>query len=108
MKTITKHFVFCVIFLATCAFSPVDVVFKNLKLIPDPIDKADKYPHLPKNYTNAKSEKLWKQPKLPTIKSDKPDRFWQTIISNIMSGKSSKYYKIAKVEAPTSIIEIMA
>ena len=71
-KTITKHFVFCIIFLATCAFNPADVVFKNLKLIPNPMDKADKYPHLPKDYTNAKSEKLWKQPKLPTIKSDKP------------------------------------
>ena len=70
--TIIKCFALCVACLTTCAFSPADIVFKNLKLIPDPIDKADKYPHLPKNYTNAKSEKLWKQPKLPTIKSDKP------------------------------------
>ena len=70
--TIIKCFALCVACLTTCAFSPADIVFKNLKLIPDPMDKADKYPHLPKNYTNAKSEKLWKQPKLPTIKSDKP------------------------------------
>ena len=70
--TIIKCFALCVVCLTTCAFSPADIVFKNLKLIPDPIDKADKYPHLPKNYTNAKSEKLWKQPKFPTIKSDKP------------------------------------
>lgn len=70
--TIIKCFALCVACLTTCAFSPADIVFKNLKLISDPMDKADKYPHLPKDYTNAKSEKLWKQPKLPTIKSDKP------------------------------------
>ena len=71
-KTIIKHFALVIMLTTTCAFSPADVFFKNLKLIPDPMDKADKYLHLPKNYTNAKSEKLWTQPKFPTIKSDKP------------------------------------
>ena len=55
----------------SCAFDAVDIVFKNINLVPDPIDKTDRYPHLPKSYVDEKSEKIGKQFKFPTIKSEK-------------------------------------
>ena len=73
LKIIIKLSSFCIVAILTCAFDPVDIVFKNIKLIPEPIEKIDNYvPYLPKDYTDSKSEKLWTQPKFPTIKSDKP------------------------------------
>ena len=64
-------FLSCVQFLCLCAFEPADIVFKNINLIPEPFEKNDRYPHLPQNYTNAKSEKINKEIKVPSIQADK-------------------------------------
>ena len=57
-KTLKNQFLLFIIFILTCGFNPTDIFFKNLNLMPDPMDSADRYPHLPKEYKEAKSENI--------------------------------------------------
>ena len=57
-----------------CSFvDPASLIFKNVGLIPDVIDKENRYPDLkPKSLNSQKTENLMKPIKFPSIKSTKP------------------------------------
>ena len=79
-KMLKNQFLLFTIFISTCGFNPTDVFFKNLNLMPDPMDNKDRYPHLPKEYKEEKSENI-----MPSLKSSQVN-----LSENIMSAYSLK------------------
>ena len=70
-KTLKNQFLIFTIFVLTCGFfNPTDIFFKNLNLMPDPMDDTDRYPHLPKEYKESKSEKITPSLKFPQANLD--------------------------------------
>ena len=66
-----KILIITAIISLNCAFELPDLVFKNIKLIEDPLDKENRVPDLKKSYKKKKSEKLYETPKIPSINSEK-------------------------------------
>lgn len=71
-KLLFKIAFFIIVIIFNCSFEPTDLIFKNIKLIPELLDNEDRTPHLPKKYVNEKTEKLVKQPKLPSGEQEAP------------------------------------
>lgn len=63
-------FLFPVLFICCGYIDPADLVFKNINLLPDPIDHTNRYPNLTKDMYGKKSEKIIKTKKIPTINTD--------------------------------------
>lgn len=78
-KMLKNQFLLFTIFISTCGFNPTDVFFKNLNLMPDPMDSVDRYPHLPKEYKEAKSENI--MPSLETSQLNLDESLMNTTYS---------------------------
>lgn len=65
-----KTFLFTFILIFNCSFEPKDLVFKNVKLIPELLDDKDNTFHMPSEYGEEKTEKIFDQPVLPSVEGE--------------------------------------
>jgi len=69
-------FFICVVI---CSFSPQDIVYKNIDLVPDPIDHSDRYPDFKKYYEEEGSEVVMPPKKFTTSNSEKLPNYFTEI-----------------------------
>lgn len=74
IRNIKKKILFLIIIMFNCSFvDPASLIFKNVGLIPDVIDKENRYPDLkPTSLNKEKTENISKQIKMPSINAKKP------------------------------------
>ena len=96
------------IILFNCSFEPVDLFFKNLDLIPEMLDKEDRTPHLPKDYVNEKTEKIYDPLKMPKGKENAPAEKLISIKGIIKDTVSTTQKDLIKMITPSgdSIIKM--
>ena len=71
IKNIQSILFLCPVLFICCGYiDPADLIFKNINLLPDPIDHTNRYPNLTKDMYGKKSETIIKTKKIPTINAD--------------------------------------
>ena len=68
----TKNILLSCVIVCLCSgyIDPADLIFKNINLLPDPIDHTDRSPNLTKDMHGKKSEQIIKTKKIPTINAE--------------------------------------
>jgi hypothetical protein len=72
-----KLVLICFIYIISCGFvDPIDILYKNINLIPDTTSKDNNYPRIPQYIIDAKSERILpKLPKIPDQEDTKMNTF---------------------------------